>query len=180
MECSAPCRSDLGEPSALNRSCSLHYPRTKVRQVRGEDTTIARQLPPVNPLDALEAHLLLSAGPADLPLFSYDSPNGFVNLTKKPFLKRCNEVWKKNGIPCFTSHSFRIGGTTHLLRSGISPEVVKRAGRWSSDSFLRYWRDDTIIVPLHTGLIPISTEASAGLSGGVPRGRPGAAAPSPG
>jgi hypothetical protein len=53
----------------------------------------------------------------------------------------CNDVWSKHGFARYTGHSFRIGGTIMLLRSGISPEVVKKMGRWKSDAFQLYWRD---------------------------------------
>ncbi|KZV82866.1 hypothetical protein EXIGLDRAFT_598966, partial [Exidia glandulosa HHB12029] len=61
-------------------------------------------------------------------------------LTKAAFLGRLNEIWRAAGMQRITGHSFRIGGTTALLRAGVDPEVVKMAGRWRSDSFLRYWR----------------------------------------
>jgi len=70
-------------------------------------------------------------------------------LTKVAFLSRCNQIWTASGYPRTTGHSFRIGGTTELLTSGVPPDVVKSMGRWSSDSFLRYWRDLETIAPLH-------------------------------
>jgi hypothetical protein len=60
------------------------------------------------------------------------------------------------GISRITGHSFRIGGTTELLRRGVPPDVVKMAGRWSSDSFLRYWRKKEDILPQHVEDIVIS------------------------
>lgn len=41
----------------------------------------------------------------------------------------------------FGSHSFRIGGATALLHAGVQIEVIKRWGRWVSDSFQRYLWD---------------------------------------
>ncbi|EJD43119.1 hypothetical protein AURDEDRAFT_44117, partial [Auricularia subglabra TFB-10046 SS5] len=61
-------------------------------------------------------------------------------LTKTAFLSRLNEIWMATGMKKVSGHCFRIGGTTALLRAGVPPEVVKTAGRWKSDSFLRYWR----------------------------------------
>ncbi|KAF9030724.1 hypothetical protein BDZ89DRAFT_949451 [Hymenopellis radicata] len=61
-------------------------------------------------------------------------------LTKRAFLLRCNEIWLKEGLSRLTGHSFRIGGTTYFLLKGKDPNVVKALGRWSSDAFLRYWR----------------------------------------
>ncbi|EJD33618.1 hypothetical protein AURDEDRAFT_48719, partial [Auricularia subglabra TFB-10046 SS5] len=75
-------------------------------------------------------------------LFSYkqDGTGVKIALTKRAFLSRLNEIWTAAGMCRVTGHSFRIGGTTALLRAGVEPEVVKVAGRWKSDSFLRYWR----------------------------------------
>ncbi|KAG1842574.1 hypothetical protein C8R48DRAFT_38081 [Suillus tomentosus] len=37
-------------------------------------------------------------------------------------------------------HAFRIGGATELLLQGVHPDVVSSQGRWTSRSFLEYWR----------------------------------------
>lgn len=149
-----PHRSDLGAPSSANGSRVLHYRRTKTNQTGGEDTVITRQLAPADPINGMEAHLLTNYSPNDIPLFAYSSLGVFKALTKKDFLEKCNLVWTVSGIHRVTGHSFRIGGTTHLLQSGISPVIVKRMGRWSSDTFLRYWRGTDTIVPLHAELLP--------------------------
>ncbi|EJD33534.1 hypothetical protein AURDEDRAFT_49262, partial [Auricularia subglabra TFB-10046 SS5] len=61
-------------------------------------------------------------------------------LTKRAFMARLNEIWGQAGMQRVSGHCFRIGGTTALLRAGVAPEVVKTAGRWKSDAFMRYWR----------------------------------------
>jgi hypothetical protein len=58
-------------------------------------------------------------------------------------------VWSSFGYPRTTGHCFRIGGTTELLVAGTPPDVVKATGRWSSQSFLRYWRSLDQIAPHH-------------------------------
>lgn len=40
----------------------------------------------------------------------------------------------------FKSHSFRIGAATWLAQQGIPNAEIKKAGRWSSDAYLRYIR----------------------------------------
>ncbi|KAH7926292.1 hypothetical protein BV22DRAFT_983550, partial [Leucogyrophana mollusca] len=105
--------------------------------------------PQVDPVAALDNHLFVNALPADAPLFAFSSPSGLRCLTKRKFLARCNSIWSAAGIPTLSGHSFRIGGTTTLLLSGVSPDVVKAMGRWSSDAFLRYWRSLELVVPLH-------------------------------
>ncbi|EJD39324.1 hypothetical protein AURDEDRAFT_41739, partial [Auricularia subglabra TFB-10046 SS5] len=75
-------------------------------------------------------------------LFAYrhDTSGRITALTKNAFLARLNEIWTVCGMQRVSGHCFRIGGTTALLRAGVPPEIVKTAGRWKSDSFLRYWR----------------------------------------
>ena len=53
----------------------------------------------------------------------------------------CNGIWEPLGLGKFTGHCFRIGGTTGFLLSGVEVEIVKKMGRWSSDSFKLYWRN---------------------------------------
>ena len=80
--------------------------------------------------------------------------HGTSRLTKHRFMQRCNEIWQKAGYPRITGHSFRIGGTTELLLAGTPPDVVKKAGRWASDAFLRYWRSLEDIVHMHARTTP--------------------------
>ena len=59
---------------------------------------------------------------------------------------------EREGMPAdrFGSHSLRIGGASALLHGGVPIEIIKRWGRWVSDSFQRYlWE---------------SSDASRGLS----------------
>ena len=51
-----------------------------------------------------------------------------------------------------TGHSFRIGGTTHLLLIGVDPFVVMVQGRWKSLAFLEYWWNFEEIIPTMIGL----------------------------
>ncbi|KAG2748063.1 hypothetical protein P692DRAFT_201663971, partial [Suillus brevipes Sb2] len=102
-----------------------------------------------DPIRALELHLSLNTFDDHLPLFCYISPSGIRCLTRRRFMSRCNSVWSASGIPNTTGHSFRIGGTTEMLLSGVPPDVVKALGRWSSDAFLRYWRKLELLGPRH-------------------------------
>ena len=40
----------------------------------------------------------------------------------------------------FALHSGRIGGATSLAAKGVSEAIIKKEGRWASDSFLVYVR----------------------------------------
>ena len=39
------------------------------------------------------------------------------------------------------THSLRIGGASALLHAGVPVDIIKRWGRWKSDSFQRYLWD---------------------------------------
>ena len=82
-------------------------------------------------------------------LASFCTADGLHLLSKKAFLSRCNQIWSALGSRVFTGHSFCIGGTTELLIRGVPPDVVKSVGRWSSDSFLRYWRSTDEVAHIH-------------------------------
>lgn len=146
---SLPLRSDLKKPIRNNsQSYTLHLPRTKTQR-RGEDIVLVSQHGPIDPISLLNNHLLVNPVPLSKPIFSFSSPNGLSILTKPVFLQRCNTIWRSFGYPHTTGHCFRIGGTTELLVSGVPPEVVKATGRWSSDSFFRYWRSLDDISHIH-------------------------------
>jgi hypothetical protein len=65
----------------------------------------------------------------------------------------CNEVWHKDNTQRITGDSSRIGGTTAYLMAGVDSDIVKKMGRWSSNTFLRYWRNVNNIFETHTSPI---------------------------
>jgi hypothetical protein len=152
---SLPTRSDISRSAHDKESMTLHLPRTKTHR-SGQDIVIVSQLGPLDPISLLLKHFRVNRLPRSSPLFAYQSSRGPQILTKSKFLRRCNNIWVPLGFPRATGHCFRIGGTTHLLLAGVSPDIVRVAGRWSSDSFLRYWRSLDIIVPLHLKNLNIS------------------------
>ncbi|PPQ85790.1 hypothetical protein CVT24_002428 [Panaeolus cyanescens] len=134
-----------------NKFYELLLPSTKTNR-RGETITILNQDHPSNPLPLLQNHLAVNNLPRSTALFSYVSSSRHIPipLSKRRFLARCNKIWSSLGYSRITGHSFRIGGTSKLLASGIPPDVVKTMGRWSSDAFLRYWRHLDKIAPAQT------------------------------
>lgn len=72
---------------------------------------------------------------------------------KNLLMNMCNEVWQKDGIQRITGHCFRIGGTTAYLMADVDSATVKKMGRWSSDTFLRYWRKVNGIFEAHVSSI---------------------------
>jgi hypothetical protein len=113
----------------------------------GQDIVLVNQRRPINPISLLKNHIRVSNIPSSSHIFSYSSPHGPVLLSKPIFIQRCYVIWSALGYPRATGHCFRIGGTTELLISGTPADVVKATGRWSSDSFLRYWRSLDLLAP---------------------------------
>ena len=143
-----PVRSSFSKSPRNPQSFILRLPHTKTHS-RGQDVVLVSQRLPYDPISLLRRHFLLNDMPNDAHIFSYTSTDHFVALTKPVFLQRCNEIWGTLGYPRTTGHCFRIGGTTELLIAGTPPDIVKATGRWSSDSFLRYWRSLDDIAPQH-------------------------------
>ena len=141
-------RSDFKRSRRNPQACILHLPVTKTHR-HGQDVVLVDQEAPINPITLLKNHIRLNNVRRDAHLFSYTVPSGTASLTKNRFLQRCNEIWSKLGYPRTTGHSFCIGGTTELLIAGTPPDIVRVTGRWSSESFLRYWRSLEDIVPAH-------------------------------
>ena len=144
--CSSDLRSGFRRSSRNPHSCILHLPRTKTH-CHGQDIVLVNKCASINPISLLKKHLHLSTVPDNAHIFSFTSMHGLSFLTKPVFLQRCNDVWQSLSYPRTTSHCFRIGGMTKLLIAGTPPDVVKATGRWSSDSFLRYWRSLDDIAP---------------------------------
>lgn len=146
-------RADAGGlPSQV--TTALWLPRTKVER-RGVWIWLARHYN--DPSYALQEHMAVNGIGREDPLFAYkhDTSGLLIALTRNAFLGRLNEIWHAAGMQVITGHCFRIGGTTALLRAGVDPDVVKMAGRWRSDSFLRYWRTLDNIISLHMDLCDV-------------------------
>lgn len=151
-------------------SLKVRLPWTKVKKWSGEDIYLTIQDNASDPVKALQKHLAINQFPETTILFSYKDVYGFSALLKYQFLARCNEIWSSCGLTRTSGHSFRIGGTSHLLLCGVHPDIIKKSGRWSSDSFLRYWRNLDTVIPKHTSRLQ---QQSAPGHGGEPRPGPG-------
>lgn len=162
---SRPSRRDLSTKSPYRHSSSyaLFLPQTKTKR-RGDSITLVSQIGSSDPLSLLRNHLQVNDLPPSSPLFAYLTSHGSYSLTKRQFIDRCNDIWSKLGYPHTTGHSFRIGGTTELLLSGVPPDVVKTMGRWSSDSFLRYWRSLEDLAPLYAKNVQRSNHSRSPLA----------------
>jgi hypothetical protein len=149
-----PMGADLGPTATAAGTRVLRLPWTKTKGERGDKAVLCRQRSKSDPVNAMENHLAVNTIPPDLPIFAYRNEDGdHICLSRRKFLLRCNEIWSRHGIPSTTGHSFRIGGTTHLLIAGVNPEAVQAMGRWKSDAFLVYWRRLDILAPLHAEFV---------------------------
>ena len=63
---------------------------------------------------------------------------------KRMFVGRVQELLSQAGWEAagFSGHSFRSGGATDLWAAGTDPRTIQLQGRWRSDAFWLYVRDD--------------------------------------
>ncbi|KAG0694084.1 hypothetical protein DFH29DRAFT_985347 [Suillus ampliporus] len=126
-----------------SRASALHILWTKTTKEEGATISITARPHCTCPNTLINANV-----PATAPLFAYRTPTGWSPLTCQDFISRCNSVWTSQGFPPMPGHAFRIGGATELLLQGVHPDIVSSQGRWTSRSFLEYWRRIETILPL--------------------------------
>ena len=143
------CPKNHGVAKFGRRFSTFHLPDTKTKGADGDDIYLIDCPLLSNPVTAFEHHLASNPQiPDDAPLFAWQTAEGgWAPMTRAWFMDRCRVIWEEEGLERLDGHSFRIGGTTHHLMSGIDPWVVMVIGRWSSKSFLTYWRKVEEILP---------------------------------
>lgn len=125
-----------------NEVTVFSLPWSKVAHFDGEDVIFAAQPGPLDPVEALHLHLRLNAPAENEHLFTFSTEDGRrLPLSKARFMQRIASAASAASIDVPSGHSFRIGGTLEYLLRGMSFEVVKSLGRWSSDAFRLYLRD---------------------------------------
>lgn len=78
---------------------------------------------------------------ADTPLFRRATTGKAITLVQvRSDLKRAMEAVGLDGS-WYGAHSLRIGGGTAMYHEKAPPDVIKAAGVWSSDAYLRYLRE---------------------------------------
>jgi len=102
---------------------------------------------------AFDNHLNMNAHcPPNTHLFTFATESGsFTAMRKSWFMSHCNEIWMGHGLDHMLGHSFRIGGTTHLLLLGVDPFIVMVQGHWKFAAFLEYWHNCEDIIPMFIG-----------------------------
>jgi hypothetical protein len=102
------------------------------------------------PFQALQQHLSTNHDlPDKAPLFAFCMMEGWEPMVKWVLMHQLHSIWTAKGLLLPSGHSFRIGGTTHLLGRGTNPQVVQKLRSWSSDAFYLYWWNTQLIIPEH-------------------------------
>ena len=138
----------------------LHLLRTKMKE-NSDNVSMTDTHCNCSPVAAINHHLESNSSvPSSAPMFTFEMGEGMWSPMRCSwFLVWCNEVWAHEELISIKGHSFRIGGTTHLLLLGVNPWVVMVQGRWSFQTFLSYWRKCKEIVPLFIGFSLQSRES---------------------
>jgi hypothetical protein len=133
----------------------FHLPRTKCSPIEGEDAYWAAQEGPSDPRTALDNHLTVNQAGGNAHLFAWKHARGLRPLSKKEVVKRSASIAITANLLELKGHGLRIGGTLKYLLHGIPFEVIKTMGRWSSETFTRYLRDQATILAPYIQASPI-------------------------
>ena len=74
------------------------------------------------------------------PLFCYPSGNSIKPITHAAFIKRLRDCLNKLGFnsSLYSGHSLRRGGASLALQCGLSSELIKLQGDWTSNAYQKY------------------------------------------
>ncbi|PSS03517.1 hypothetical protein PHLCEN_2v3985 [Hermanssonia centrifuga] len=119
----------------------LDLPAAKTAKPGETQSVFLNQQGETCPLEALRnLARVVPAGPQD-PLFSWRDRSGDIRpMVRDTAMHRVNAVLHAWGWGTSFGHSFRIGGASFFLGQGISPEIVRIAGRWKSLAYEVYVR----------------------------------------
>jgi hypothetical protein len=137
----------------LGKASAIHLPWTKTNLHKGDVVVLPTQRATLDATQAMCHHILASRLDDTALLCQFRDGETVKMFDKNLLMNMCNEVWQKDGIQRVTGHSFRIGGTTAYLMARVDSDIVKKMGRWSSDTFLRYWKSVNGIFEAHASSI---------------------------
>ena len=103
-------------------------------------------LDPVNVLEAYNRRRIDLFGPSKtMPMFIHENGNIYTKLELNSDLTRLLELFPELESPRdkWSGHSFRAGLATVLAVLGYSKEDIQSWGRWRSDSYLLYLKDQS-------------------------------------
>lgn len=145
-------RSDLSFGCDLDgrRFAELALPSAKTARPGEVQTIILAEEGSLCPLQALRTLLQVVPAVATDPLFAWVDGKGTIRpMVRARALARINNILQAWQLGTSFGHSFRIGGASWYLAQGISPEMVRLAGRWRSLAFEVYIRAFHLIAPRH-------------------------------
>lgn len=114
---------------------------------------VCRQCIEPDPITALHVHARVNKVAEHEPVACGLQGSRRIALTTSKLVKVFNDILKEKALPLISGHCFRIGGTTTLLLKRVPPDIVKMLVRWTSDSFLRYWRSLEVIGPMYVEML---------------------------
>ena len=135
------CRFDVTDLS--QHSFSLRIRNSKTIQFGQRVLTLpyaACKISELCPVRAVVNHLTSSRLNCDSPLFAYTCGKKVKAITYCTFTSMLKAKLSLAGYnpKLISAHSFRRGGTSFAIASGMDPVVVKARGDWSSNAFERY------------------------------------------
>ncbi|GLB45561.1 hypothetical protein LshimejAT787_2400190 [Lyophyllum shimeji] len=127
---------------------SFHLPWTKTTGTRGGDCILTATNDMFCPVTAMLHHLSLNnITDPSAPLFAFRDGTSWSPLTRDHFLKTTGNIYRSANLDAVLGHSYRIGGSLHLLMTGVAPEFIMKIGGWTSLCFLIYWRRLELVIP---------------------------------
>nr|GAT43217.1 predicted protein [Mycena chlorophos] len=135
--------------SAGHEVISVHLPWTKTTRNLGGSLILTSTDDDVCPVWAFDNHTRINHSPSsNTPLFAYRNASSWIPIVKPAFLVFISNLFREAKLEQVLGHSFRIGGSVHLLCTGVEPEIVMKIGGWSSTCFLIYWRKLEMVIPV--------------------------------
>ncbi|TFY75593.1 hypothetical protein EWM64_g8419 [Hericium alpestre] len=138
-------KDDHGKPYA-----KLFLPSAKTAAAGKVQTVYLVEQGDNCPLAALRNLAAVVPAGADDPLFSWRDRHGATRpLLRDAAVERINAILMAWGWGTIFGHLFRIGGASFFLSRGVSPEIVRLAGRWKSLAYETYIRAFEQVASLH-------------------------------
>lgn len=92
------------------------------------------------PVSAYHHMLDLVPATSSSPAFVYPTKKGLMPVTHSFFVTSLRKFLGLAGLQpdLYSGHSFRRGGCTFAFQSGVSSDLIKLHGHWSSDAYQQY------------------------------------------
>ena len=138
---------------------TFHLHQTKCNQAFAGDFITIRHRTAVQAMD----HYMTLAGTHSSP--TADLYPTFVTARWVADLIKTLASAAGDDPECFTAHGLRAGGATDLVARGATYAQLKAAGRWKSETCLRYFRSEEVVSRVVTELLGEAWAAAAARPG---------------